>query len=64
MDELIAALTQIIVAVLDGVREVGNAVISAFSTPASWIGMSPEVLVAVLTAIVLVVVWRSVGGKA
>jgi hypothetical protein len=63
MDKLIAALAQLLVAVLDGVREVANAIVSVVALPVSWLGMSPEWVLAAVVVIVFIVSWRTIGGN-
>jgi hypothetical protein len=63
MDRLVEAIVQILQAIVEGFRGVLGAIISAFVIPASWIGLPPEILAAVIFCFLLVVLWRSLGGR-
>ena len=63
MDQVTEALVRVLQAIVEGLRGVLGAAIGAFVVPASWIGWPPEILAAIVFCLLLVVGWRSLGGR-
>lgn len=62
MEGLIAAITWFVEIFYNAMSAVANAVISAFSWPASALGVPPEILAAGALCLIMLALWRAMGG--
>ncbi len=62
MDQLINVLTRWLTALFDVLGSATGSVISVFDWPAQAVGIPPEILAAALLCLVLLGLWRALGG--
>ena len=62
MEALVAALTWFVQIVFNAVAIVVNSVVNVFTWPAGAIGIPPEILAAGVLCLLLLALWRAMGG--
>jgi hypothetical protein len=62
MEALVAAITWFVQIVFNGVAIVVSSVVNAFALPAGAIGIPPEILAAGVLCVLLLALWRAMGG--
>ena len=62
MDRVVDVLSSILQVVLDAFRTLVSGAVSLVDWPASVIGIPPEILAVAIFCVVLLALWRSMGG--
>jgi len=62
MEALIAAIMWFVESVFNAVSLVVNSVVNVFTWPAGAIGIPPEILAAGVLCVLLLALWRAMGG--